>query len=76
MHVSKIWKVIRPKTYLKLLSDEFCISLGTLSEVCGERPSSLLGWVDSDDAAERLKLDINIMNLYGLWQKKKATEGE
>lgn len=63
---------MRPKTYSKLLSDELCISLGSLSEICGERPSTLLGWTESEDVIDRLNLDLSILNLYGIWQKEQS----
>jgi hypothetical protein len=52
------------------LNSDFFISIGNLSEITGQRPSSFFQWNDEDDWIGRLLFDIEIIGNY----KKKEME--
>jgi hypothetical protein len=64
------------RTTFKSLSPDFCVTLGALSEITGQRPSNFFAWNDDDEWIERLLFDMKIVGLTKKEEQKQLKKAQ
>jgi hypothetical protein len=64
------------RTTFKSLSPEFCVTLGALSEITGQRPSDFFEWHDEAEWVERLIFDMKIVGLTKKEEQKQLKKAQ